>query len=98
MAATRRLRMSADRTRRLRIPRKMTMPIIRRVEYLIACDGPDCYRSEVADWQTREQAEADAAKCHWVKCTYKRWLCPDCAAKANLARADVVKEILGPKQ
>lgn len=59
------------------------MPIIRRVEYVIACDGPDCYNSEAHNCETRDEAIAAALRYGWIRCTRGRWLCPTCADKAR---------------
>lgn len=58
--------------------------ITRRVEYVRWCAGPDCNTAEAESWTTRKDAEEAAERDGWVRCTYKRWLCPGCAARAKL--------------
>lgn len=56
--------------------------IVRLVEYARYCDNEDCryhYHANVQDWHTREACEQAALEEGWVRCTRKRWLCPDCA-------------------
>lgn len=61
------------------------MGIVRLVEYGRCCDNEECDQAgmNVAGWFTRQQAEDVAIKDGWVKCTYKRWLCPACARKVR---------------
>lgn len=61
------------------------MGISRRIEYYRFCDVPDCYRSEAADWTTRDAAEQAAISDGWVKLTRNRWMCPDCKKEAEAA-------------
>jgi hypothetical protein len=59
------------------------MAIERLIEYGRWCDHPDCRHgyANVCHWTTRAQCEEDSAKEGWVRCSRKRWLCPDCAAR-----------------
>lgn len=58
--------------------------IVRRVEYIRYCDVDGCvHESEAQDWVTREQAEIAAARDGWFRLPHKRWMCPDCKAKAE---------------
>lgn len=63
--------------------------IRRRIEYIRVCDGPDCYTSEAADWETRQQAEDAALRDGWVKAGRGRWLCPKCKREAEQLAAIV---------
>ena len=69
--------------------------MIRRiVEYVIACDSPDCNDSCAYGWFTRNEAVAAAPTHGWVRCTRNRWLCQRCAARllkdAAIAKAEKV--------
>lgn len=57
--------------------------IHRIVEYVVRCDGPDCYESCAYGSDTREQCHKDAIDRGWQPCTYRRWLCPHCKALAE---------------
>lgn len=57
------------------------MPIVRRVEYLVTCDGPDCLYSEAHNCDTRAEAIEAAPRHGWVRCSRGRWLCEYCAEK-----------------
>lgn len=58
--------------------------MIRRIyEYVITCDHPDCGVTHANSNYTKESCAAEAEKCGWVRCTYNRWLCRDCAKVAQ---------------
>jgi hypothetical protein len=59
------------------------MGIHRRVEYMLCCDGPDCFYSECSNWETRQQAEAAVEPEGWVRCSRGRLLCPKCKKLAD---------------
>lgn len=54
----------------------------KRTEYVICCDGADCYHIEAACWKTRKEAEADAIKQGWVKYG-RRLFCRSCVLEAD---------------
>jgi len=63
------------------------MGINRRIEYVRWCDCDSCYEGEVnAEWQTRQEAEEQALADGWIRLTYGRWACPQCAAKMRLKK------------
>jgi hypothetical protein len=47
------------------------------------CDRKRCERSEVIDTSTVADANAEAVRCGWAQIGKRRWLCPDCADKAE---------------
>lgn len=61
--------------------------IRRRIEYVRYCDVEDCREgaANAEDWRTREECETASLREGWVKMTYGRWACPECARKLGFA-------------
>jgi hypothetical protein len=60
--------------------------IKRRFEYYIECDGPDQCGEVTREFfmdLTKADCEKSAQEAGWKQATSKKWLCPDCAKKAE---------------
>lgn len=61
----------------------------RRVEYVVSCDARavGCVEGDIIPTASRKEANVDAFARGWRPAGRGRWLCPNCAKKAEEAAA-----------